>query len=328
MALGMSSDRTEAMTAAAAPVHEAAGSYVDWSAILAGAAIAAAIATLAAAFGAALGLSAVSAEPGEGSGTLAMVLGAVWSVVALVASYGTGGYVAGRMRRRVDQATADEVSVRDGLNGLAVWAVGILLTAMVLTNAAGTVVAAVGSAASTAATAVGSAAGGLAQGAMSAAGAMLPEDAGSGAMSFMTDTLLRPGPTPLTGASPADVTRQAGGILANLAATGEISDADRAYLETSVAAQTGLAPAEVTARVDAAIASARKLSADAAASVEEAKATAIAVAETARVSTVLSAFLITAASLVAAAAATAAAVRGGVHRDEGRAYAGLTHRRR
>ena len=320
-------ERTEAMTAQSGPKVALEGSYFDWAAIIAGSATAAAIATLLTGFGAALGLSAVSVEPGEGSVTVAMVIGAVFLVLTLVASYATGGYIAGRMRRRVDQASADEVSVHDGLNGLAVWAVGTLVSVMLLTNAAGNVVSAAGSAASTAVTAAGSAVGGVAQGALAAAGAALPEDAGSNAMSFVTDTLMRSAPSATSPADPAETSRQVAGIFANYLTSGEISDADRAYLETSVAAQTGLTATEVTTRVDAALATAEAQRAEAAQLAEDAKQTAIDVAETARIGTVLTAFLLTAAALVAAAAATVAAVRGGLHRDEGRVFAGLSYRR-
>lgn len=320
-------ERTETLTAQSAPKVALEGSYVDWSAILAGAATAAAIATLLAGFGAALGLSAVSLEPGQGSVTLAMVVGAVFLVVTLVASYGSGGYIAGRMRRRVDQASADEVSVHDGLNGLAVWAVGTLVTVMLLTNAAGNVVSAAGSAASTAVTAAGSAVGGMAQGALTAAGAALPENAGTNAMSFVTDTLLRTSPNAATPAEPGETARQTAGIFANYLTTGEISDADRAYLEAAVASETGLTATEVTTRVDTAIAAAEAQRAEAAQLAEEAKQTAIDIAETARISAVLTAFLLTAAALVASAAACVAAVRGGLHRDEGRVFAGFSYRR-
>ncbi len=322
-------ERTEALTTQSAPRVALEGSYVDWSAILAGAATAAAIATLAAAFGAAIGLSAVSVETGEkaGSLTLAMVLGAVWLVVTLVASYASGGYIAGRMRRRVDQASADEVSVHDGLNGLAVWAVGTLVSVMLLTNAAGSVVSAAGSAASTAVTAAGSAVGGIAQGALTAAGAALPADAGSTAMSFVTDTLLRTAPSATSPAEPAETARQSAAIFGNYMTTGAISDADRAYLDAAVAAQTGLPPAEATARVDAALATAETQRAEAIKLAEDAKQQAIDIAETARISAVLTAFLVTASALVAAAAACVAAVRGGLHRDEGRVFAGFSYRR-
>ena len=322
-------ERTEELTTQSAPRVALEGSYVDWSAILAGAATAAAIATLATAFGAAIGLSAVSLETGEGSGsvTLAMVLGAVWLVVTLVASYAAGGYIAGRMRRRVDQATADEVSVHDGLNGLAVWAVGTLVSVMLLTNAAGSVVSAAGSAASTAVTVAGSAVGGLAEGALSAAGAALPEDAASTAMSFVTDTLLRTTPTSTTRPEPGETARQTAAIFGNYLSTGAISDPDRAYLDAAVAAQTGLPAAEASARVDAALATALTQRTEALALAEQAKQQAIDIAETARISAVLTAFLITAATLVAAAAACVAAVRGGLHRDEGRVFAGFSYRR-
>ena len=320
-------ERTETLTAQSAPPVALEGSYVDWAAILAGSATAAAIGSILAGFGAAVGLSAVSLEPGQGSITLAMVLGAVFLVITLVASYASGGYIAGRMRRRVDQASADEVTVHDGLNGLAVWAVGTLVGVMLLTNAAGNVVSAAGSAASTAVEAAGSAVGGMAEGALSAAGAAMPDDAGSNAMSFVTDTLLRTAPNATTPADPAETSRQTAGIFANYLTTGEISDADRAYLEAAVAAQTGLTAPEVTTRVDAAIATAEVQRAKAAQLAEEAKQTAIDIAETARISAVLSAFLLTAAALVAAAAACVAAVRGGLHRDEGRIFAGFSYRR-
>lgn len=320
-------ERTEALTAQSAPKVTLEGSYVDWSAILAGAATAAAIGTLSATFGAAIGFSAVSVEPGQGSPTLAMALGAIWLVITLVASYASGGYIAGRMRRRVDQANADEVSVHDGLNGLAVWAVGTIVSVMLVTNVAGNIVSAAGSAASTAVTAAGSAVGGMAEGALSAAGAALPDGAGNQAMSFATDTLLRTTPNATTPAEPGETSRQTAAIFGNFLTTGEISDADRAYMEAAVAAETGLAPAEVTTRVDAALAEVTEKRLEAARLVEEAKQQAIDIAESARISAVLSAFLLTAAAIVAAAAAVVAAVRGGLHRDEGRVFAGFSYRR-
>lgn len=320
-------ERTEKLTDASAPAHTLEGSYVDWAAIFAGAIVAAAIAAIFTAFGAALGLSAISAEPGEGSFNFAIILSAVWFVITLVASYVTGGYIAGRMRRRVDTATADEVSVRDGINGLVVWGVGMLVGAVMLTNAATSTISAAGSAAQTMVTAAGSAAGGAAQGAMSAAGAMMPDSAMADPMAFVTDTLLR-APTVDPAATPtADLARETSAILGNVLTTGEISDPDRAYLESAVAARSGLTPTEVSTRVDTAIEAAKTARAEAEQLAETAKQTAIDVAETARISAVLTAFLLAASALVAAAAATVGAVRGGVHRDEGRVFGGLSYRR-
>ncbi len=319
-------ERNERMTAASAPVLSNDRSYVDWPAILAGAAIATAIAAIFGAFGAALGLSAVSAEAGEGSFGLAAVIGAVWLVVSLVASYMAGGYIAGRMRRRVDQASADEVTTRDGVNGLVVWAIGIIAGVMLISGAVSTTVSAVG----TAATAAGSVAGGIAQGAAGAAGSVaasvMPEAASADPMSFVTDTLLRPAQATSDPAQDQDLTRQSSGILANVLVTGEISDADRAYLVSAAAARTGLPPTEVDARVDAAVKSAQDARAEAERLATEAEETARSAAETARISAVLTGFVAAAAALVAAAASYIGAVRGGRHRDEGRIFGGFAYR--
>jgi hypothetical protein len=319
-------ERTETMTAASAPVLSNDRSYVDWPAILAGAVIATAIAAIFGAFGAALGLSAVSAEAGEGSFGLAAVIGAVWLVVSLLASYMAGGYIAGRMRRRVDHASAYEVTTRDGINGLVVWAIGIIAGVMLISGAVSTTVSAVG----TAATAAGSAAGGIAQGAVSAAGpavaSMLPDQLGTDPTGYVTDTLLRPVQADADPAQSADLARQSGAILANVIATGEISDADRAYLVSAASARTGLTPAQVEARVDAAVKSAQDARAEADRLTTEAEESARNAAETARISAVLTGFVAAAAALVAAAASYVGAVRGGRHRDEGRIFGGFAYR--
>ena len=319
-------ERTETMTRASAPDVTNDRSYIDWAAILGGAVVATAVATVFTTFGAALGLSAISAEPGEGSFNIAIILGGIWVVVTLVASYATGGYIAGRMRRRVDQATADEVMARDMINGFVVWGVGMLIGAMLLTNAATSAISAAGSVAGTVVTAAGSAVGGAAEGALSAAGAMVPDSVSADPMGFVTNSLLRPVVTdPLT-ATPEALTADTNAILANVVATGEISDAERTYLESAVAAQTGLPPAEVTARVDSAIAAAQTARDDAAQLAAEAEQMAIDVAEVARVTGDLTAFLLAAAALVAAATSGIAAIRGGRHRDEGRLFGGFSYR--
>jgi hypothetical protein len=311
-------------TPTATTTGPATGAYVDWAAILGGAVVAVALGILFSGFGAALGLTAISAEQGEGSPWLALVLSAGWILLSMIAAYATGAYVAGRMRRRLDAATAEEVQVRDGINGLVVWAVGILISTMIFTSAISSTVSTVGSVAGTAAEAAGAAAGGMAEGAVSAAATLVPETADP--MAFVTGTLLRPeAVTPGTTAGP-EATEDAASILTNIVTTGEISDADRAYLVSLTAARTGLSEAEVNSRVDQAIASAQSAREEAARLAAEAEETARQVAETARISAVLTAFLLTATALVAGVAAYAAAVRGGQHRDEGRIFGGLAWR--
>ena len=246
VAAAMMPDRSQAMTDLSGPDHALNRSYIDWAAIAGGVIVATAIGTIFTAFGAALGLSALSAEPGEGSGTLALVLTALWMIVTLVVSYMTGGYVAGRMRRRVDQATADEVSTRDGINGLVVWGTGIIIATMLVSGAVSSTISAAGSVVNVAATATGSALGGVVQG----AAGLLPADP----MAAVTDLLIRPAQVDPATADKTELARQTASILATAVTTGDVSDADRAYLVSATAAQTGLSVAEVNTRVDAAIA--------------------------------------------------------------------------
>ena len=328
-------ERTESLTAASAPARGIGGSCIDWAAVLGGMVVAAAAATLFTVFGTALGLSTVSAEPGEGSVTLLLVVTAIWTVASLAVAYLAGGYVAGRMRRRVEDAGAEEVSTRDGINGLVVWGLGMLLTAWMAAGAVGT-------AAVTAGNAVGSAAGGVAGGVAQATGAALGGAAeavgaaasGDGdAIDWIAGSLMRgPPAAPAADAGPASpaeigaIGSQSAAILANLLRTGEISGEDTAYLVAATARATGLPPGEAQARVDRAIAATQETRAEAGRLAEEAEATAREAAETARISAILTAFLLAAASLVAGAAAVAGAVRGGRHRDEGRVFGGLTYR--
>lgn len=107
-------------------------SYVDWPAIFAGAVVASAIAFVFTSFGAALGLSIISPYEGDGSAIAALVAVGSWMLWTTISSFFVGGYIAGRMRRRVDAANDDEVAVRDGIHGLTVWGVALLLGIVML----------------------------------------------------------------------------------------------------------------------------------------------------------------------------------------------------
>jgi hypothetical protein len=332
------------MTQASGPATAIDRAYIDWAAVFGGGVVAVAVGSVFAGFGAALGLSTISAEPGEGSFNVMVIVSAVWIVLSLVASYATGGYIAGRMRRRIDKASADEVTARDGINGLVVWGLGIVVSVFLLGAAASTTVTAVGSAASaagavagTVATTAGSVVGGVAEGAMSAAGAMMPEEMTNNPVDYLSDSLLRPAQVAPGTTDTAETARATASILGNVAMTGEVSDAERSYLISAVVANTDIAQPEATTRVDEAIAAAQEtraatmqLATDAQAEAErlaqEAADAAIAAAEVARVSTILTAFILAAAALVAGAASYVGAVRGGRHRDEGRIFGGFAYR--
>lgn len=336
-------ERTEEMTRASGPATPLEGHYIDWAAVFGGGVVAVAVGSVLTGFGAALGLSTISAEPGEGSFNLMLIVSAIWIVVSLVASYATGGYIAGRMRRRLDKAGKDEVTARDGVNGLVVWGLGMIASVFLLTSAVSTTVSTIGAGAQAAGSAMGAVAetagtvvAGVADGAISAAGAMVPDEATANPADYISNSLLRPAQV-ATGSDPAAAAASAASILGNVVVTGEVTDAERAYLVSAVVASTGATQPEATARVDEAVtaaqqtrADAEKLMADAQAEAarlaQEAEVLAVRAAETARVSAILTAFILAAAALVAAAAAYVGAVRGGRHRDEGRIYGGFAYR--
>jgi hypothetical protein len=179
--------------------------YIDWASVFGGAVVATAVAGLFAAFGAGIGLSTISAEPGEGSVRLSAILTAIWMAVTLVASYAVGGYIAGRMRRRVDTATPEEVTVRDGINGLVVWGLAMIAGAMLVANVVSSTVSAAGQAAGTMTEAAASAVGGAAEGAIGAAAEMLPQQATDDPAAFFGDTLLRPASADATNSTPEEI---------------------------------------------------------------------------------------------------------------------------
>jgi hypothetical protein len=115
-------------------------SPVDWAAIIAGGLLATAISFILITFGAAIGLSLTS--PYDGSGVSLVVLAlatGLWVVWVQISSFMAGAYLAGRLRRRLADATAHEIEVRDGCHGLLVWTLGVLTGATLAASLAGSV---------------------------------------------------------------------------------------------------------------------------------------------------------------------------------------------
>lgn len=270
-------------------------SYVDWPAALAGAVLAAAISLVMLSFGSALGLGITSPLPGEGVSFFwfAIVAG-LWLLWVQVSSFLAGGYLAGRLRRRVGDATEDEVDMRDGSHGLLVWAVGTLVGATMLASG-------IMGAAQTAGQAVGAAA----DTAISAAAEAAGDEGADGMTGYLTDTLFR-GDAAMTSPEAEADRAEAGRILVMAMADGEFTADDRAHLVNVVSRQTGLDPAATEARIAAVETR-----------IVEARDAALEAADDARRIGVMAAFLIAASLLVSAAAAYFAAGVGGRHRDEG-----------
>jgi hypothetical protein len=103
---------------------------VSWGAIAAGAVGAAALALLLIAFGAGLGLSAVSpwSDSGVSASTFKTGTG-IYLVIVAVMSSAVGGYLAARLRSKWVGAHSHEVFFRDTAHGFIAWAFATLLSA-------------------------------------------------------------------------------------------------------------------------------------------------------------------------------------------------------
>ncbi|MBN8912605.1 MAG: hypothetical protein J0H65_11235 [Rhizobiales bacterium] len=282
------------MVDVAAPPRAQVTSFVDWGAIIAGAIAASAISFVLLTAGASIGLSLLSAEPSQSYGKLAASLSAFWMVFVPILSLLIGGYIAGRMRQALENATEEEVSFRDGIQGLLVWAVSVVIGGVLafLTAASAAQLSA-----------------GVAKTAL--------EDRGM-IVATAVDNLLRPpaaapqvteAPAAATPSPPnpaaqdhAGVTTDSRNALARAltasVADGQLSAEDRLYLARVVATQTGLPQAEAEKRVD------------------EVYVKALSAAETARKAVVAAGLVTVTALLLGLAAAWYAAQRGGQHRDQ------------
>jgi hypothetical protein len=105
-----------------------AGEWTDWSPIIAGAVAAAAVAFVLHSFAIVIGLSVSSTSPTwrDTSFTL-MLLSGLYLLLAALAAYGFGAYVAGMV---VVSTSAEGAEFVDGIHGLLVWALATLLTGL------------------------------------------------------------------------------------------------------------------------------------------------------------------------------------------------------
>jgi hypothetical protein len=294
------------MTQVGAPMAsrtETAGlSFVEWGAVFAGAVLAAALSFVLLTFGAAIGLSATSPWPSSGlSAKVIASLAVFWAMTQQIGSVMIGAYVAGRMRSRWHES-GDEAEFRDGLHGGLVWAVGVLISALLVFATAG---AAARAGADIAGKAIGAAASTtdpmdavldtmlrsttIAQ---ASPGSAATSPAGSGTVPA-TAARPRPANIPAADEARAEMSR----VLASSVASGSITPQNRAHLAQLVAQRTGLSQQEAERRVDDAVAAAR------------------AAADKTRRAAILTGFVAAAGLLISLAAGWWAAMKGGHHRD-------------
>lgn len=296
--------------------------HVDWPAIFVGAAMAAAISFVLNTFGSAIGLSVVSPFDQDGTGGLGLLIAtALWILWVTVSSFMAGAYATGRLRRRAYDATPHESDIRDGIHGLAVWAVGVLVGALIFAAGVDTAVRTGAQALSGAGAAAGSA----------IVKADSPEIRNEINRLFMPASEADPAPGAVTlsgdeAPAGAATTRSQGGdearardsfttILETQNDEDGLSDEDKSYMAEVLSRQTGLSDDEARARVDGF-----------AETYAEMRTEAMEAAEVARKASIIGAFVLAATLLISAAGAWVAAGMGGRHRDEQTVFAFFARR--
>jgi hypothetical protein len=260
----------------AVTVEDEQAYYVQWTPVVAGALAAAALAFVLHSFATAIGLAVSSTAPTWRDSSMALqLLSGLYLVLVAVAAFGVGGYIAGRMRAPV-AASDDEVEFRDGVHGVLVWAIALVLTVLMTWAAAQSLTR-------------------LAVPSGSPSGTV-QSVAGENIIAFDLDRLFRAEKRPQN-VNPTYARSEAARILLTTAGHRGIASDDRAYLARLTAANTGLAPPEAEKRVDTVIAQARDN------------------IRKARRASVILAFMAGAAALLGAAVAWYAACAGGRHRD-------------
>ena len=267
-------------------VGEGAGSdryvdrYVEWRPVFAGALTAAAITLVLLAFQAAVGLATASPAPTWRDASIALwLLSGLFAILVSLLSFGAGGYIAGRMRSPLRAVgNNDEVDFRDGVHGLLVWSLALVIGALVALAAAQS----------------------ISRLAAPAAGSAGPATsvAGENTIAYELDRLFRAERRP----SDVDMTyarAEAARILLTASGHSGMTPDDRAYLVRLVSSRTGLAAADAEQRVTQVIQRSRE-------QIRRARATGVMVG-----------FMTAAALLIGAVVAWFAACAGGRHRDSG-----------
>jgi hypothetical protein len=220
-----------------APIYPSAvpqPGYLAWTPAVAGALIATALSTILIAFGTAIGLGVASTAPTWRDASVALwLLSGLYLILVALISFGVGGYAAGRIRANTVTSDTADIEHRDGVHGLAAWAIAVVLTVLITAFLAG---ATVSRAPSTRAAPSASAAEPL--------------------LSYELDRLLRPvrrNPNTET----AQERAEAGRILLTSSSHSGVAAEDRTYLLQLVGGIAGLTGPDAERRVDSVIANAK-----------------------------------------------------------------------
>jgi hypothetical protein len=235
----------------AGPYDTVNWSGIGWSGVIAGALTAIAVTAIIVALGSGIGFSLASPFSSSPSGSTLTIMGAVWLVFAQAVGFATGGYMAGRLRANPGRWHTGEVKFRDAANGLVVWAIGVVLSMLLLASAVSKITSAAGTAAT---------AGNAAATAGATAGVTQPSS-----LDYYTDKLLRTNPqsqtsaagnsAPNNGGAAANAMsqmqrQQVGLIMLNAIGPNGLSNDDRTYLAQIVSAQSGISEDDAQKKVD------------------------------------------------------------------------------
>ncbi|WFU18680.1 hypothetical protein [Bradyrhizobium sp. CB3481] len=208
--------------------------YLAWTPAIAGALIATAFSAVLIAFGTAIGLGVASASPTWRDASVALwLLSGIYLILVALVSFGLGGYIAARIRMRTPSADSGDIEHRDGLHGLAAWAIAVVLTVLLSALIAG------------------------------AAASRAPNEpsvpsarAAEPLLSYELDRLFRPARRN-PNAETATERAEAGRILLTSSSHSGVAAEDRTYLVQLVTGIAGLAGPDAERRVDSVIASSK-----------------------------------------------------------------------
>jgi hypothetical protein len=212
--------------------HDADKRYLQWTPIVAGALAATALSLILVTFATAVGLGVSSTAPTWRDTSVAMwILSGIFLILQAVLSFGFGGYLAGRMRRPGVAGSPEQADTSDGLHGLTVWALAVVLGA--------TLAALVGASA-------------LNRNAPRSTTVSSAEPL----LSYELDRLYR-SPRRAPNADLSSERAEAGRILLTSSSHSGLNSDDRSFLIQQVAAATGLSPADAERRVDNVVANSK-----------------------------------------------------------------------
>src|SRR3978361_1204389 len=108
--------------------------YLHWTPVILGALVATALSSILLAFGATIGLGISSTAPTWRDASAALwILSGLYLILQAILSFGLGGYLAGWVRTSSVPVTVDQTEQPDGIHGLAVWALAVVMGAILAT---------------------------------------------------------------------------------------------------------------------------------------------------------------------------------------------------